>query len=85
MTQETKQPAALVDVESSDPHQWIRGEGITTTADVKVPTKLIDQVIGQDQAVEVAVKAANQKRHLLLIGDPGTSFAMGWFGSFGLG
>ncbi|HVL46966.1 MAG TPA: ATP-dependent protease LonB [Candidatus Thermoplasmatota archaeon] len=76
MTQETKQPAALVDVESSDPHQWIRGEGITTTADVKVPTKLIDQVIGQDQAVEVAVKAANQKRHLLLIGDPGTGKSM---------
>ncbi len=47
-----------------------------TTEDVKVPTRLIDQVIGQDAAVAVALKAAEQKRNLLLIGDPGTGKSM---------
>lgn len=43
-----------------------------TTADIKVPQKLIDQVIGQDKAVEIVKKAAKQKRNLLIIGPPGT-------------
>jgi Lon-like ATP-dependent protease len=43
-----------------------------TTADIKVPEKLIDQVIGQDKAVEIVKKAAKQRRNLLLIGPPGT-------------
>ncbi len=43
-----------------------------TTADIKVPEKLIDQVIGQDDAVDVIKKAARQRRHVLLIGEPGT-------------
>ncbi|HDL15571.1 MAG TPA: ATP-dependent protease LonB [Euryarchaeota archaeon] len=47
-----------------------------TTEEVKVPESLIDQVIGQEDAVEVIVKAAKQKRHILLIGDPGTGKSM---------
>ncbi|MEK6976029.1 MAG: ATP-dependent protease LonB [Candidatus Thermoplasmatota archaeon] len=47
-----------------------------TTADVKVPEKLLDQVIGQDHAVTVVRKAAEQKRHVMLIGDPGTGKSM---------
>ncbi|MCD6575943.1 MAG: ATP-dependent protease LonB [Nanoarchaeota archaeon] len=43
-----------------------------TTADIKVPDKLIDQVIGQEDAVDVIKKAARQRRHVLLIGEPGT-------------
>ena len=43
-----------------------------TTADIKVPEKLIDQVLGQDKAVEIVKKAAKQRRNLLLIGPPGT-------------
>ncbi len=43
-----------------------------TTKDIKVPAKLIDQVIGQDHAVNIIRKAALQRRHVLLIGEPGT-------------
>jgi len=43
-----------------------------TTAEIEVPKRTIDQVIGQDHAVEVIKKAAVQRRHVLLIGDPGT-------------
>jgi ATP-dependent Lon protease len=42
-----------------------------TTADIKVPQKLIDQVIGQSHAVEIIKKAAKQRRNVLLIGEPG--------------
>jgi len=47
-----------------------------TTADIKVPKPLIEQVIGQDEAVEVMKKAAQQRRHVLLIGSPGTGKSM---------
>lgn len=43
-----------------------------TTAGVKVPEKLIDQVIGQEKAVKIIKKAAAQKRNVLLVGTPGT-------------
>lgn len=47
-----------------------------TTEEIKVPESLIDQVIGQENAVEIIRKAALQKRHILLIGDPGTGKSM---------
>jgi Lon-like ATP-dependent protease len=43
---------------------------------VKIPPQLVDQVIGQDEAVTVIRKAAEQKRHIILIGDPGTGKSM---------
>jgi Lon-like ATP-dependent protease len=43
-----------------------------TTAEIPVPAKLVDQVIGQDDAVDIIKKAAKQRRHVLLIGEPGT-------------
>ncbi len=46
------------------------------TSSIKVPDKLIDQVIGQDEAVEVIKKAAYQRRHVMLIGSPGTGKSM---------
>ncbi len=49
---------------------------ITTTKDIPIPKVLIDQVIGQDEAVEVIKKAASQRRHVLLIGEPGTGKSM---------
>ncbi len=59
-----------------DPQVWIQSLGIGTTKDVEVPKRLIDQVIGQDDAVNVALQAAEQRRHLLLIGEPGTGKSM---------
>jgi len=47
-----------------------------TTKDIKVPDKIVDQVIGQDFAVDIIKKAAEQRRHVLLIGEPGTGKSM---------
>ncbi len=55
---------------------WIRNVEVRSSAEVKIPERLVDQVLGQDEAVEVIRKAAEQKRHVLLIGDPGTGKSM---------
>ncbi|MEM3281539.1 MAG: ATP-dependent protease LonB [Candidatus Micrarchaeaceae archaeon] len=47
-----------------------------TTNDIKIPERLIDQVIGQDNAVDIVKKAAKQHRHVLLIGEPGIGKTM---------
>src|SRR3989339_1656507 len=49
---------------------------LKSTAEIKVSQKLIDQVIGQDDAVGIIKKAALQRRHVLLIGEPGTGKSM---------
>ena len=54
----------------------LQGLNFKTTADIEIPKKLIDQVIGQEKAVEVIKKAAKQKRHVLLVGEPGTGKSM---------
>ncbi len=59
-----------------DVDDWIAKQSFETTKDVKIPPKLVDQVIGQDEAVEVIKKAARQKRHVILLGDPGTGKSM---------
>ncbi|MCI4337515.1 MAG: ATP-dependent protease LonB, partial [Thermoplasmata archaeon] len=59
-----------------DLDQWARQLPYESTANVDVPPRLLEQVIGQDDAVEVAKKAATQKRHMILIGEPGTGKSM---------
>jgi len=56
--------------------RWIKSKSFETTADVEIPKQLVDQVIGQDVAVQIIRKAAEQKRHMILIGDPGTGKSM---------
>ena len=56
--------------------EWIESIDIETTADVPVPERLVDQVIGQEAASIVIRKAAEQRRHMLMIGDPGTGKSM---------
>jgi Lon-like ATP-dependent protease len=61
---------------AQDLDEWGHQLPYATTANVEVPPRLLDQVIGQDEAVEVAKKAATQKRHMILIGEPGTGKSM---------
>jgi len=61
---------------ASELDTWGKGLPYTNTSQVEVPARLLDQVIGQDEAVEVARKAATQKRHMILIGEPGTGKSM---------
>ena len=51
-------------------------EKFKTTADIKVSKRIVEQVIGQESAVRVINKAAQQRRHVLLIGEPGTGKSM---------
>ena len=56
--------------------EWVKKLNVNSTKDVQVPRILYDQVIGQEGAREVVKKAALQKRHVLLIGEPGTGKSM---------
>ncbi len=47
-----------------------------TTEEISVPEKISEQIIGQDRALDIIRKAAKQRRHVLLIGDPGTGKSM---------
>ena len=59
-----------------DPRLWVKDLDIESTEDIAVPKMLIDQVIGQEQGVDIIRKAAEQRRHVMLIGDPGTGKSM---------
>jgi len=48
----------------------------SSSGDIKVPEKIIDQIIGQEEAVETVKKAAKQRRNVLLIGEPGIGKSM---------
>ena len=48
-----------------------------STADIKVPKKIFEQVIGQEEALKIIKKASLQRRHVLLIGEPGTGKCSG--------
>ncbi|MBS1193107.1 MAG: Lon-like ATP-dependent protease [Methanosaeta sp. ASP1-1] len=64
LTSDDEQSKLLGDIDFSD------------TSSITVPENLVDQVIGQDDAVEVIKKAARQRRHVMLIGSPGTGKSM---------
>src|SRR3970040_1359988 len=65
---------ASVDLPPVD--EWVRHLEFRSTAELKIPEKLVEQVIGQEGAFEVIKKASEQKRHVMLIGDPGTGKSM---------
>ncbi|ERG96473.1 ATP-dependent protease LonB [Haloquadratum walsbyi] len=52
------------------------GLKIDSTAEIDVPDRLVDQVIGQEHARDVVMKAAKQRRHVMMIGSPGTGKSM---------
>jgi ATP-dependent Lon protease len=49
---------------------------ITSTAEIAIPNDPLKRVVGQDEAIELARIAAKQRRHLLLVGPPGTGKSM---------
>ncbi len=54
----------------------VNGFKFKTTAEIDISKKIVGQVIGQEDAVEVIRKSAEQRRHVLLIGEPGTGKSM---------
>lgn len=52
------------------------GLKVDSTADIKVPDRLVDQVIGQEEARDIVMRAAKQHRHVMMIGTPGTGKSM---------
>jgi len=51
-------------------------EDIETSEDIRISVDPLERVIGQDDAVRLARIAASQRRHLLLVGPPGTGKSM---------
>jgi ATP-dependent Lon protease len=47
-----------------------------TTADIEIPKDPFERIIGQDEAVEIAKMVPQQRRHMLLVGPPGTGKSM---------
>ena len=46
------------------------------TKEISISKNLVDQVIGQEHAIDIIKKAAKQRRNVLLIGQPGTGKSM---------
>ncbi|QYZ79598.1 ATP-dependent protease LonB [Methanofollis formosanus] len=63
-------------LEKNADEDLLLGSGISDSSEIEVPSRLIDQVIGQENAVEVIKKAATQRRHVMMLGNPGTGKSM---------
>ncbi|RDI71201.1 ATP-dependent protease LonB [Halopelagius longus] len=59
-----------------DEDDLLGGLRIDSTEEIQVPDRLVDQVIGQEHARDVVIKAAKQRRHVMMIGSPGTGKSM---------
>ena len=68
--------SATDEIIDSPVDEWIESVGFETTEEVPIPERLVDQVIGQNAASAVIRKAAEQRRHMMMIGDPGTGKSM---------
>ena len=68
-------PGVEIDEEIED-EDLLGGLKIDSTEDIEVPDRLVDQVIGQDEARDIIIKAAKQRRHVMMIGSPGTGTSM---------
>ncbi|WP_255193861.1 ATP-dependent protease LonB [Natronobeatus ordinarius] len=68
-------PGVEIDEEAAE-DDLVGGLKIDSTEDIEVPDRLVDQVIGQDEARDIIIKAAKQRRHVMMIGSPGTGKSM---------
>jgi ATP-dependent Lon protease len=55
---------------------WENIKGIKSTEEILIPSDPLDRVLGQEEAIHLAKIAAIQRRHLLLVGPPGTGKSM---------
>jgi len=53
-----------------------RKSGPQSTADIVIPKDPFERIIGQEEAVRIARMIPGQRRHLLLVGPPGTGKSM---------
>ena len=65
-----------VEIDEEEEDSLLGGLQIGSSADIEVPDRLVDQVIGQDHARDIILKAAKQRRHVMMIGSPGTGKSM---------
>ncbi len=70
------EPTGTDEIMSLAVDKWIEGVDFSSTEEVPIPETLVDQVIGQETGSVVIKKAAEQRRHMLMIGDPGTGKSM---------
>ncbi|WP_435195816.1 ATP-dependent protease LonB [Natronomonas sp. EA1] len=70
----TVEAGAAVDPDEED--GLLGGLQVDSTEDIEIPDRLVDQVIGQDHARDIVLKAAKQRRHVMMIGSPGTGKSM---------
>jgi ATP-dependent Lon protease len=61
---------------TSSPKEKVDSGSYKSSGDIEVPEMIIDQIIGQEEAVETVIKAAKQRRNVLLIGEPGIGKSM---------
>jgi Lon-like ATP-dependent protease len=64
-----------IDEEVAD-DDLLGGLQVETSEEITVPDRLVDQVIGQSHARDIVLKAAKQRRHVMMIGSPGTGKSM---------
>ena len=70
------EPKGSDEILKSSVEEWIKDVDFESTEDVPIPKRLVDQVIGQEAGSLIIKKAAEQRRHMLMIGDPGTGKSM---------
>ena len=70
------EPSETIELNDTPVDEWVRSIDFNTTEDVPIPERLVDQVIGQEAGSVVIRKAAEQRRHMMMIGDPGTGKSM---------
>jgi len=64
------------EIDEDEEDGLLGGLQIGSTTEIAVPDRLVDQVIGQDDARDIVMKAAKQRRHVMMIGSPGTGKSM---------
>ncbi len=70
------EPSEAIELNDTPIDEWVRSVDFKSTEDVPIPERLVDQVIGQEAGSVVIRKAAEQRRHMMMIGDPGTGKSM---------